>query len=202
MMLQLVIPVQAGDGVVRRGEWVKGPPGSLRRSLGGRSVGIVGMGHIGQAVAKRLEPFGCAIAWHGPRPKPVSWPPISSLSDLAEASDILVVAAMLNDDTHHLIDADIIDKLGQDGLLVNISRGGLVDEDALMSALRSGWLAGAALDVFEEEPTPADKWRDVPNTILTPHIGGHGTAGFENMKKLLLENLRLYFTGQKVMTPV
>lgn len=202
MLLQLVIPLRSSEAELREGRWTKGPPGGLRLSLSQRRVGIVGMGHIGQALAERLAPFGCPIAWHGPRPKPVPWRMVERLEDLASESDVLIVAAMLNDDTRHLIDGRIIALLGGEGLLINISRGGLVDERALIEALCAGRLAGAALDVFEMEPTPASQWRNVPNILLTPHIGGQGTAGFSNLKTLLLENLARFFAGDDVLTPV
>lgn len=164
--------IVADDAYVRAGRWA---PGELRtvRSVGAMAVGIVGLGHIGKAIAERLAVFRCRIAWTGPRPKPdAAFPYEPSLVALARASDILVVAAPLSPETRRLIDAEVIDALGPQGLLVNIARGGVVDEDALIAALRSGRLGAAALDVFEQEPTPPARWADVPNVILTPHTAG------------------------------
>lgn len=203
LLLQAVCPIREGEATLREGRWIKGPPPSLRWSLKERRVGIVGLGYIGRAIAERLEPFGCPIAWFGPRPKPdARWPQVGTIGALAEQSDVLIVAAGLSDDTHHLIDRAVIEALGSKGLLINISRGGLVDEDALIAALKTGKLGAAALDVQQEEPTPAARWTDVPNIILTPHIGGHATGGMTNMRELLRENLRRFFAGEAVLTPV
>jgi hydroxypyruvate reductase len=160
------------DAYVRAGRW---SPGELRtvRSVGAMTVGVVGLGHIGKAIAERLVPFRCRIAWTGPRPKPdAGFPYVPDLMQLARDSDALIVAAPLNPETRGLIDAPVLDALGPQGLVVNIARGGVVDEDALIAALKSGRLGAAALDVFAQEPTPPGRWADVPNTILTPHTAG------------------------------
>jgi lactate dehydrogenase-like 2-hydroxyacid dehydrogenase len=164
--------IVADDAYVRAGRW---SPGELRtvRSVGSMAVGIVGLGHIGRAIAARLAVFRCRIAWTGPRPKPdAPFPYEPSLVELARASDILIVAAPLSPDTRRLIDAEVIEALGPRGLLVNVARGGVVDEDALIAALKAGRLGSAALDVFEQEPTPPGRWADAPNVVLTPHTAG------------------------------
>ncbi len=162
-----------GDAVVREGRW---PPGHLRvprRSVAGRSVGIVGLGRIGLAIAQRLVPFKCRIAWTGPRPKAdIGFDYVPGALELARQSDVLMIAAPLNDSTRHMIDAPVLDALGTEGLIVNVARGGVVDEDALLAALRSRRIAGAALDVFADEPALPQRWADVPNTLLSPHIAG------------------------------
>ena len=161
------------NGVVREGRW---PPGHLRvarRSVASRSVGIVGLGQIGLAIADRLVPFKCQIAWTGPRPKPgIGFDYVPSMLELARQSDVLMIAAPLNADTRHMIDAGVLNELGPDGLIVNVARGDVVDEDALIAALRSRRIAGAALDVFAQEPTQPERWADVPNALLSPHIAG------------------------------
>ena len=152
----------ANDAKVRAGAWKFGQLNPVR-SLSAFTVGIVGLGHIGRAVARRLEPFRCKLAWHGPRPKPeAAIPYVPELLDLARMSDALVLAA-------GMVDAAVLDALGPQGILVNVGRGGLVDEDALIAALREGRLAAAALDVFAQEPTPPARWEGVPNVILSPH---------------------------------
>lgn len=170
-LIALVRGIVSGDRLIREGGWHR-----LRvvpaRSIGALKVGIVGLGMIGQEIARRLEAFGCVVEWHGPRPKQVPWPRVDSLHELAERSDALFVAAHLSPETQGIIDARVIAAVGPQGYLVNVGRGPLVDEDALIAALREGRLAGAALDVFAEEPTPAERWQDVPNTVLTPHLGG------------------------------
>ncbi|SCW66124.1 Lactate dehydrogenase [Sphingobium faniae] len=170
-MIALVRGIITGDRLVRDGGWY---PRRIvpSRSISALKVGIVGMGSIGQEISRRVAAFGCAVAWHGPRPKNVPWERAESLHALAEASDCLFLAAHLSADTRGMINSTILSALGPDAYLVNVGRGGLVDEDALLDALRAGRIGGAALDVFQEEPTPPERWRDVPNTILTPHLGG------------------------------
>ena len=190
-----------GERVLREGTWT--PPLAVppQRRLRGRKLGIVGMGAIGQAIAHRAAAFGIEIQWNGPRAKAdVVYPYQPDLKALAEWADILAVAA--RGDQTGIISADIIKALGSDGILINISRGTLVDEDALIAALKSGDLAGAELDVFTEEPTPRERWADVPNCTLTPHLGG-GTrealfAGSQNV----MENLRRSYAGEPLLTPV
>jgi hydroxypyruvate reductase len=115
---------------------------------------------------------------------------------------VLMVAHRADDTNKGLIGAEVIHALGPRGVLVNIARGSAVDEDALIAALKSGALGGAALDVFEEEPTPAERWRDVPNVVVTPHTGGGGDASLRAMTGMVAENLRLFFAGDPLANPV
>ncbi|HZZ35570.1 MAG TPA: NAD(P)-dependent oxidoreductase, partial [Caulobacteraceae bacterium] len=158
-----------GDRIVRSGAW-KPTEKVITRSLGGHRLGIVGLGGIGEAVARRAEAFGLTVSWWGPREKPdAPWPRAESLQALAEETDILVVACRATDETRGLISKSIIEAVGPEGLLVNVSRGQVMDEDAVIAALKDGRLGLAALDVFQTEPTPAERWRGVPNVVLTPH---------------------------------
>lgn len=190
-----------GERVLREGRWT--PPLAVppQRRLRGMKLGIVGMGAIGQAIAHRAVAFGMEIRWFGPRAKPnVVFEYEPDLLKLADWADVLAVAA--RGDQTGLISADVIKALGPQGTLVNISRGNVVDEDALIAALKSGALGAAGLDVFQEEPTPAARWVDVPNTTLTPHLGG-GTrdalyAGSQNV----LANLRAFFAGEPLISPL
>lgn len=176
------------DAEVRSGVWA---PARILTSLSARKVGIVGLGHIGRATAARLKPFGCAIAWTGPRPKPEEdLPYVAGLLDLARQSDVLVLTAHLDETSRRMIDREVIDALGSDGLLVNVSRGGLVDEDALIEALRDGRLGGAALDVYEEEPTPAERWAGVPNLVLTPHTASRTHQAFAKLYAKAVQHVR------------
>jgi hydroxypyruvate reductase len=164
------------DAKIRSGDW-EGRKYAPIRSVYQYKVGIVGLGNIGKAIAERLKVFKCPIAWTGPRPKPdVDLPYVPSLLELAKQSDVLIVAAHLDASTRKMISREVIEALGPEGILVNVGRGGLVDEDELIAALRDGRLGAAALDVFEKEPTPAARWADVPNTILSPHVAAvtHG----------------------------
>ena len=193
--------IASGDRQVRTGEWTI-ETRNITASIGGQKLGVVGLGHIGKAVASRAEAFRMAVSWWGPRPHEAQWPRAESLLALAKASDVLVVACKADETNRGLISREILDALGPDGLLVNVSRGQVVDEDALIAALKSGALGQAALDVFIEEPTDPARWADVPNTVLTPHTGGATTAGVQGMLVLLIENLQAHFAGEPLKTPV
>lgn len=189
------------ERVLREGRWT--PPMAIppQRRLRGRKLGIVGMGAIGQAIAVRAAPFGFEIRWNGPRPKPeVRFGYEPDLVALAGWADVLAVAA--RGDQTGLVSAEVIDALGADGVLVNISRGGVVDEDALIAALKAHRLGGAGLDVFTQEPTPPARWADVPNTTLLPHIGGSTRASLYEGAQNVKENLRRFFAGEELLTPV
>jgi len=171
--------------------------------LSGRKLGIVGMGAIGQALARRAQGFGLDIKWFGPRAKAdVAYPYEPGLIQLASWADIVAICARGDKSTEKLIDARVIEALGSDGLLVNVSRGSVIDEDALIAALKAGKLGGAGLDVFQEEPTPADRWRDVPNTTLTPHLGGGTREALYAGSQNVMENLRRAIAGEPLLTPV
>jgi len=154
-------------------------------------------------VARRAEAFGLNVSWWGPREKPEApWPRARDLLALAAASDILVVACRASAETVGLISGPVIDALGAEGLLVNVSRGQVVDEDALIAALKAGRLGMAALDVFQTEPTPAERWEGVPNTVLTPHTAGATSGAVPKMVALTRENLRRFFAGEPLANPV
>lgn len=191
-----------GDIYVRSGQWIKKGPMPLGRSLRGKTMGIVGLGRIGQAIAKRAEAFGLNIIYHGPRDKKVSYPFVASLEEMAAKSDILMVACPYSADTHHLVDAKVLKALGRDGVLVNIARGKIVDEKALIDALEAGLIAGAGLDVFEKEPDVPSALCRLDNVVLQPHVGSatHETRGA--MAQLVVDNLLLYFEKAEVLTPV
>lgn len=191
-----------GDRIVRSGTWAIDQR-LITPSMRGQRVGIVGLGAIGEAVALRAAAMGCAIQWWGPRDKAqAAWPKAGSLVALAHASDILVVACRADATNRGLVSAEVIEALGPNGLLVNVARGSLVDEDALIAALKAGRLGGAALDVFETEPTPADRWADVPNVLLTPHTAGATMAAVQGMLALLIRNLQAVAAGDPPVTPV
>jgi lactate dehydrogenase-like 2-hydroxyacid dehydrogenase len=193
--------IVSGDRQVRSGGWTA-ETRSITPSLGGQKLGVVGLGAIGAAVARRAETFRMDVSWWGPRPKAAEWPRADSLSALAEASDILVVACKADETNRGLISREVLQALGPDGLLVNVARGQLVDEDALIDMLKSGALGQAALDVFMEVPTEPSRWADVPNLVLTPHTAGATTAGVQGMLMLLMQNLQAHFADQPLKTPV
>jgi lactate dehydrogenase-like 2-hydroxyacid dehydrogenase len=191
-----------GHAIVVEGRW-RPTEKRITASVGGRRLGVVGLGAIGKAVARRAAAFGLKVAWWGPNEKPgAAWPRAASLAALAAESDILIVAARAGADNRGLISRDVIEALGPQGLLVNVARGQLVDEDALIAALRSGALGMAALDVFETEPTPAERWTAVPNVVLSPHTAGATSAALPKMVALTRENLRRFFAGEPLANAV
>jgi hydroxypyruvate reductase len=190
-----------GERVLREGRWSGPLAVAPQRRLRGRKLGIVGMGAIGQAIAHRAQAFGLEIKWFGPRAKrdvPHTYEP--DLTKLAEWADILAIAA--RGDQAGLINADVLQALGSDGLIINISRGSLIDEDAMIAALKSGALGGAGLDVFATEPTPPERWADVPNVTLTPHLGGGTREALYAGSQNVLENLRRFYAGEPLLTPL
>jgi lactate dehydrogenase-like 2-hydroxyacid dehydrogenase len=193
--------ITEGDRALRAGLW-KPDSKTITPSLNHLRVGVVGLGAIGEAVARRCEALRMRVRWWGPREKEAAWPRAASLPDLARDSDVLVVACRADETNRGLISDEVIEALGPDGLLVNVARGQLVDEDALIAALRAGKLGHAALDVFETEPTDPARWADVPNTTLTPHTGGATNEAVQGMLGLLLENLSAHFEGRPLKTPV
>lgn len=191
-----------GDRELRAGGWT---PDSriLTPSLKGQKVGVVGLGGIGQAVAERCQALRMDVAWWGPREKPgAAWPRAESLKVLAERSDVLVVACKADETNRGLISREVLEALGPQGLLVNVSRGQVVDEAALIDALKSGRLGQAALDVYEQEPTDPALWASVPNTVLTPHTGGATREAVQGMLMLLIANLAAHFAGEPLRSPV
>lgn len=192
-----------GEKVLREGAWT--PPLAVppQKRLRGSKIGIVGMGAIGAAIAHRAAAFGMEIKWYGPRAKPdVKYAYEPDLLKLAEWCGVLAIAARGDKTTEGIIDADVIKAVGSDGIIVNISRGIVIDEDAMIAALKSGALGGAGLDVFVEEPTPVDRWKDVPNTTLTPHLGGATRDALYEGSQNVLENLRRFYAGEELLTPL
>ncbi len=201
LMLSLWHGIIPADQTVRAGRWRQ----TLRPrpSLRGRKAGVVGLGRIGGAIATRLRSLELDVRWWGPRDKPdTGLTRAPSLIELAAWSDILFVASRAVPSNARQIDADVLAALGPDGFLINISRGFLVDEDALRSALQAGSIAGAGLDVFEAEPPIASLWRDMPNCVLTPHLAGYTQQAGIDMGDLLRENVRRYFAREPLLTPV
>jgi lactate dehydrogenase-like 2-hydroxyacid dehydrogenase len=195
--------IVVGDAVVRDGAWRKDPRiAGFPPPLRGRKAGVVGLGHIGEAFARRVAACGMEVAWWGPRPKPAAWPRAASLLALAQASDILIVACRADASNRGLISREVIEAVGPAGMIVNVARGSVVDETALIAALKDGRLGSAGLDVFEQEPTPPERWADVPNVVLSPHIAGGSTESISQMTEQALENIRRHMAGAALMSPV
>lgn len=201
MLLGLLRQLPAADRFVRDGKWMQGVM-PLGTSLSGKRVGIVGLGRIGKDIARRLAPFGVTLAYYGRSDQHIDYRYESDLVQLARDSDILIVAAPGGPETNKLIDAAVLDALGPQGYLVNIARGSLVDEAALITALEQQRLGGAALDVFEQEPHANARLAALGNVLLAPHLGSATTETRQAMMDLVLENLRCHFSGAPLPTPI
>jgi lactate dehydrogenase-like 2-hydroxyacid dehydrogenase len=201
ILIGLLRRIPDADQFVKDGRWEQGlfP---LSRSLAGSRIGIVGMGRIGQDLAERLVSFKTSIAYFGPRPKPVPYAYCGSLKTLAEQSDILILTCPGGPETDRLITAEILSALGPRGILVNMSRGSVIDEAALITALQNRSIAGAALDVFEREPHVPQALRLLDNVLLTPHVGSATEETRVAMTRLAVDNLKSFFSTGHVLTPV
>ena len=200
MLASLLLRIPASHNYIMTDQWVA-KAGPLRHSLRGMTVGIVGMGSIGEEAAKRLEPFGFEIKWWGPRAKSdIAYPYVPSLKELAEQSRGLIVCCRPDASTNKMIDATILHALGSDGVLVNVSRGSVVDEAALVAALKFGHLGGAGLDVFDPEPTNSEHWKNVPNVILTPHQGGSTYETLFKQAQLAQENIEAFLNYKPLLS--
>ena len=190
------------DRYVRGGQWKNGPM-PLARKVSGTRMGIVGLGRIGQAIARRAEAFGMSIAYTGRNAKPESpYRYVASAEALAAEVEFLVVITPGGAGTRKLIDAKVLAALGKKGYLVNVARGSVVDEAALVEALQNGTIAGAGLDVFENEPHVPEALFALDNVVLVPHIGSATWQTRQAMADLAFGNLHAHFAGEKLLSPV
>lgn len=202
LLLATLRQIPHADSYLRAGQWLKAPF-PLSATLRTRKVGIVGLGRIGRAIAKRLEGFGVSIAYHGRnRQEGVPYPYHPTVLDLAEASDVLIVITPGGASTKHLINADVLKALGPHGVLINVARGSVVDERALIEALRDGTILAAGLDVYEDEPRVPQELIALENTVLLPHIASASVHTRKAMGQLLVDNLVSWFSGKGPLTPV
>lgn len=191
--------IVANDAVVRGGGWTV----PLARRASGRRIGIFGLGRIGQAIARRAQPFAGEVLYTARHAKPdLPWRFVADIAALAEASDVLILAAPGGADTAAIVDADVLARLGPAGVLINIARGSLVDEAALIDALENGIIASAGLDVFADEPHVPARLRALPQVVLAPHQGSATVEGRAAMEALVLANLDAHFAGRPLPTPI
>lgn len=203
LLLAVTRRLPAMDQYVRSGDWAAKKPLKPARNLRGKVAGIFGYGRIGQAIATRLLALGMEIRYYQPRAvEGVTAPRAASLLALAQESDYLILSAPATKATFHAVDAAVMQALGPDGTLVNIARGALVDETALIAALAGGQLGAAALDVFEDEPNVPAALRALENVVLTPHIGTLTVETRHAMGQLTFDNLTAHFAGEPLLTPV
>jgi lactate dehydrogenase-like 2-hydroxyacid dehydrogenase len=190
------------ENYLRRGDWAARGGYPLTTSLGGKVLGILGLGRIGEAIAKRAQSFGMQIRYHNRGKKAVAYPYDADVIALAKNSDVLLVATPGGAETSKIINARVLDALGPEGFVVNIARGSVIDEAALLKYLKEKKIAGAGLDVFDNEPKISPEWYGVPNAVLFPHVGSASVETRTAMGDLQVENLRLHFAGKPVQTPV
>ncbi len=202
LMLCAARQLPAADRFVRAGLWPQGPM-PLARKMSGARLGLVGMGRIGQAIAKRAEAFAMRVAYTARNGKPgLPYRYHPSAAALAAESDFLVVITPGGAGTRHLINAGVLAALGSKGILVNVARGSVVDEAALIDALERGVIAGAGLDVFDNEPHVPARLMALPQVVLVPHIGSATGQTRQAMADLALANLTAHFGGQRLPSPV
>lgn len=192
----------ANDAYVRAGRWSTDGNAPLSRSIHGMTVGILGLGRIGETIAEKLKAFGCKVVYHSRNRKPVDLTYYSDLKEMAQASDALICITPGGAATRHLVNEEILDALGPTGILVNVARGSVVDEAALVEALNSGRIGGAGLDVFEAEPVVPKALFGMPNVILQPHVGSATVETRRAMGDLTCDNLSQFLVDGTVLTPV
>jgi lactate dehydrogenase-like 2-hydroxyacid dehydrogenase len=202
LVLDAARQISKCDRFVRAGLWLKGNH-PLARTVTNKTLGIVGLGRIGTAIGKRAEAFKMKVMWHGPRPKAdAPWPYVANLVELARQSDFLVVICPLTKETRHLITAEVMAALGPEGTIVNVARGAVIDEQAMVAALKAGTLGSAALDVFEAEPRVPEELFTLDNVVLQPHVGSATTETRAAMGQLVVDNLIAHFGGKPLLSQV
>jgi lactate dehydrogenase-like 2-hydroxyacid dehydrogenase len=193
--------IVAADKAAHTGQWAAFR-GSATPTISRRRIGIVGLGMIGSGIARRAEGADMEIAYTGPRPKESPWRYVADVAALAKGSDYLVLSCPGGPETRHMIDAGVLRALGPEGFLINVARGSIIDNDALVVALRDGVIAGAAIDVYEDEPNIPDAFKALDNMTLTPHIGGSAADANQAKYLLYMENMRAHMAGKPLPTPV
>jgi lactate dehydrogenase-like 2-hydroxyacid dehydrogenase len=202
LLLATVRELPQADRYVRAGRWLERPY-PLTATLRGRRLGILGLGRIGRAIAGRAAAFGLAIAYHGRSRQPdVPYDYHETPADLARAVDILMVVAPGGAGTRHIVNAEVLEALGPDGVLINVARGSLVDETALITALEAGTIRAAGLDVFADEPRVPERLIARDNVVLLPHVGSASVHTRNAMAQLVVDNLMSWFDGRGPLTPV
>lgn len=202
LMLALFRNLLADDSYVRAGRWAKEGSAPLSRTADGRTVGIIGLGRIGQAIADKLAAFDATVIYHSRNKKDVALEYYADLTAMARNADVLICITPGGPETHHLVNREVMDALGPDGTLINVSRGSVVDEKAMVSALKDGRLGWAGLDVFEAEPQVPDALKAMPNVVLLPHVGSGTHETRAAMGGLVVDNLIAHIDTGWILTSV
>lgn len=201
LLIDVARGFSAADRFVRRGAWPQGPF-PLSRKVSGARLGLVGMGRIGRTIARRAAGFEMTVRYHARRSvADVPWAHEPSLIELARWADFLVLITAGGAGTRHLVNAEVLDALGPEGFLVNVARGSVVDEAALVTALQQGRIAGAGLDVFENEPHVPAELMTLDNVVLLPHVASGTRETRQAMADRVLDNLRAFFTTGRLISP-
>nr|WP_295739143.1 2-hydroxyacid dehydrogenase [uncultured Acidocella sp.] len=202
LLLATIRQLPQADAYVRGGQWASARF-PLSASLRDRSIGIAGLGRIGLTIAKRLDGFGRPIAYHTRTPREgLAYEYHPTLEGLAAAVDTLILVMPGGASTHHAVNAKVLEALGPRGILINVARGSVVDQEALIAALRSRTILSAGLDVFEGEPNVPQALREMTHIVLAPHIGSATEMTRRLMAELVIDNVRSWFAGEGPLTPV
>ncbi|MBR1286540.1 2-hydroxyacid dehydrogenase [Bradyrhizobium sp. AUGA SZCCT0177] len=199
LMLAATRRLLVADDYVRSGSWAGAKPSPMMRPQAGmlrRKIGVYGMGEIGRKIAARVAAFETEVGYFSRSQHDVPYQYFPTLEALAEWCSVLVIAVRAGSDTHHVVDANILNKLGKDGYVINIARGSVIDQQALVAALTDQTIAGAGLDVYAREPHAPDALTALPNVVLSPHIGGHTLESHVAMQDCVMANLEAYFAGR------
>lgn len=203
LLLMTVRELAAAERYLRAGKWVEGPYPLTRGSVAGRTMGILGLGRIGKAIARRAEACGFEVVYHGRHRQPgVTYRYYASLLEMAEAVDTLMVVVPGGAATRHLVDGEVLNALGSEGIVINIGRGSAVDQQALLTALRDGTLLSAGLDVYEDEPDVPAELMAMEHVVLLPHVGSASIRTRDAMGQLVVDNLASWFDGNGPLSPV
>ena len=205
LMLAATRRLLVADNYVRSGDWAAAKPSPMMRpqaGMLGRKIGVYGMGEIGRKIAARVAAFETEVGYFSRSKHDLPYQYFPSLEALAEWCSVLMIAVRAGNDTNHAVDANILKKLGSDGYVVNISRGSVIDQQALVAALTDQTIAGAGLDVYAKEPHAPDALTALPNVVLSPHIGGHTLESHVAMQDCVMANLEAFFAGKPLAYPV
>jgi lactate dehydrogenase-like 2-hydroxyacid dehydrogenase len=202
LLLACYREVLRDDAYVRSGAWQAIGNAPLTRSADNQTVGILGLGRIGQAIAQKLTPWNAEIVYHSRTKKDVFYTYYDNLTAMAKDCDVLICITPGGPSTDKLVNAEVMEALGPNGTLINVSRGSVVDETALIAALQSGTLGWAGLDVFEAEPIVPQALRDLPNTVLLPHVGSGTVETRAAMGALTVDNLLQHLKDGTVISAV
>ena len=205
LMLTATRRLLVADNYVRSGDWAAAKPSPMMRpqaGMPGRKVGVYGMGEIGRKIARRVAAFEAEVGYFSRSRHDVPYQYFPTLEALADWCSVLMIAVRAGADTHHVVNADILRRLGEDGYVVNIARGSVIDQAALVKALTDKTIAGAGLDVYAKEPHAPDALTRFPNVVLTPHTGGHTLESHMAMQDCVIANLESFFAGKPLAYPV